>query len=369
MTGPDYSAFSGLLLMVAGARGAVASTLAVAATALRENPRSILTSLTTAAKFPYIGPPQEVRITGWDRNSMSLGESIAHHDVLPDGLWRRYRSELESIPIRQTPDPVKDLKSQVQRIGEDMDAFQGLYPQHRPIFINLLPAAVRVDLDMCDSVAHIYSQTGVFPDIAYALAAVERGIPVVNFTSNELEIPAVQRFAIESGTPLCGRDGKSGQTYLKVVLASALKARSLFVDGWYSVNILGNADGENLNEPDKAKGKLANKTELLDDLLGYQVGERYNSPTHKVRIDYYPPRGDAKEAWDVIDFLGLFGLPMSLRLNLQGRDSIPPPPWCSISRDGWLPSRWREDRGLSPSLVFSSRSLWEKGARSPFRIS
>jgi myo-inositol-1-phosphate synthase len=106
------------------------------------------------------------------------------------------------------------------------------------------------------------------------------------------------------------------------VLASALKARGLKVDGWYSLNILGNDDGRNLADPKKVAGKLANKTELLEDILGYQIGERYGVSSHKVIIDYYPPRGDCKEAWDVIDFAGLFGLPMSLRLNLQARDSI-----------------------------------------------
>ena len=107
--------------------------------------------------------------------------------------------------------------------------------------------------------------------------------------------------------PFVGRDGKTGQTYIKVVLASALRARRLYVDGWYSLNILGNADGRNLMDPVCARGKLQNKTNLLDELLGYHVGEHY---------------GDAKEAWDVIDIKGLFDLPMSLRINLQGRDSI-----------------------------------------------
>jgi myo-inositol-1-phosphate synthase len=107
-----------------------------------------------------------------------------------------------------------------------------------------------------------------------------------------------------------------------VVLASALKARNLLVDGWYSLNILGNADGANLMDPARAAGKLHNKTSLLDDILEYEVGQNYGTPTHKVHIDYYPPRGDAKEAWDAIDFKGLFGLPMSIRLNLLGRDSI-----------------------------------------------
>ena len=101
-----------------------------------------------------------------------------------------------------------------------------------------------------------------------------------------------------------------------------MKARNLIVDGWYSLNILGNTDGANLMDPARASGKLSNKTNLLNDILDYTVGEKYETPAHKVHIDYYPPRGDAKEAWDVIDFKGLFGLPMSMRLNLQARDSI-----------------------------------------------
>jgi myo-inositol-1-phosphate synthase len=161
-----------------------------------------------------------------------------------------------------------------------------------------------------------------FPDLAYIFAAILSKIPVVNFTPNVVENEVVLNAAIDQGVPIAGRDGKTGQTYLKVVLASALKARHLVVDGWYSLNILGNADGINLMDPARAAGKLRNKTELLDEILGYSVGEKYGMPTHKVRIDYYPPRGDAKEAWDAIDFTGLFGLPMSMRLNFLGRDSI-----------------------------------------------
>jgi myo-inositol-1-phosphate synthase len=136
------------------------------------------------------------------------------------------------------------------------------------------------------------------------------------------------------------------------VLASALKARQLFVDGWYSLNILGNADGANLMVPERAAGKLANKTNLLDDVLGYAVGERYGQPTHKVHIDYYPPRGDAKEAWDVIDFRGLFDLPMSLRIDLQGRDSILAAPMV-IDLARWMfMLQLAGRRGLVPELAF-----------------
>ena len=195
------------------------------------------------------------------------------------------------------------------------------------------------------------------------------GVPVVNFTPNEIEIPSLLHEAVERGVPLAGRDGKTGQTYLKVVLASALKARRLYVDGWYSLNILGNADGKNLMEPGKAEGKLMNKTEILDEILGYPVGERYQAAAHKVHIDYYPPRGDAKEAWDVIDFLGLFGLPMSLRLNLQGRDSILAAPlvldlarWMAVlqkaGKSGLVPELgfyFKKPLGANPPLTYEDQ--------------
>jgi myo-inositol-1-phosphate synthase len=202
---------------------------------------------------------------------------------------------------------------------------------------------------------------------------------VVNFSPNSLEIPVVLQEAIKHEVPISGCDGKTGQTYFKVVLASALKARSLFVDGWYSLNILGNADGKNLMDPDRAAGKVANKTQLLDDILGYPVGERYGEPSHKVHIDYYPPRGDAKEAWDAIDFQGMFGLPMSIRLNFQARDSVLAAPlvldlarWMAAlkmaGRAGPIPELgfyFKKPLGKNPPLsfqdqIFSLKKLEEK---------
>jgi myo-inositol-1-phosphate synthase len=141
------------------------------------------------------------------------------------------------------------------------------------------------------------------------------------------------------------------------------------VDGWYSLNILGNADGKNLMDPDRAADKVANKTQLLDDILGYPVGQKYGEPCHKVHIDYYPPRGDAKEAWDVIDFQGMFGLPMSIRLNLQGRDSILAAPlildlsrWMAVlksaGRSGLIPELgfyFKKPLGKNPPLNFQDQ--------------
>jgi myo-inositol-1-phosphate synthase len=327
MTRYKENTYHAQLLMIAGAKGAIGSTLATAASVMGKNPESILPWLTTKDAFSAIDMLQNVHVAGWDSQDAPLMEAVNHHGVLPNPLWQPLASDLENIPIRKPPSAAADLKTQVAQISSDMTEFKTLYPHALPIFISLLPATVQQDLTRYDNISDLYhledsSLLSDFPDLAYATAAVTTGIPVVNFTPNTIEIPAVLREAEKQGLPMAGRDGKTGQTYLKTVLASALKARSLYIDGWYSTNILGNSDGKNLMDPEKAASKVTNKTDMLDDMLGYSVGERYETPTHKVRIDYYPPRGDAKEAWDVIDFQGLFGLPMSIRLNLQARDSI-----------------------------------------------
>jgi len=313
-----------LLLLVAGAKGAVASTLAVAVTALRQQPESVLPGLMTADLFPYLGPPQAVQLAGWDKQPGTLFQSITSQGIIPEHLWKRHRAMLEEIPLQQAPSFDLKLEEQVELLQADIRGFKNNFPQALPVFINLLPAGFQADLHRYSSLERMLAKVDpvMCPDIAYLLAAILCDVPVVNFTPNNLESPVLLDEAQKRGVPISGRDGKTGQTYLKVVLASALKARKLVVDGWYSLNILGNNDGRNLMDPQRAAGKMANKTEVLEEILGYPVGARYGAPSHKVHIDYYPPRGDAKEAWDVIDFSGLFGLPMSLRLNLLGRDSV-----------------------------------------------
>ncbi len=235
-------------------------------------------------------------------------------------------------------------------------SFTGSFPEKRPVFVNLLPAAdMMPELDRFSDIGALCEniRTPPIADLAYVLAALEAGLPVVNFSPNAVEAPAIARAAEQSGLPLAGRDGKTGQTYFKVVLASALRARELFVNGWYSVNILGNADGENLMDPAHAAGKLENKTDVLEDVLGYAPGAaRYGRSAHSVRIDYYPPRGDAKEAWDVVDFESIFGLPMSLRINLQGRDSVLAAPLVLDLARWTAAARMAGRGGLMPELDF-----------------
>jgi myo-inositol-1-phosphate synthase len=308
-----------LLLLVPGIKGAIGSTLCLATRMLPLQPEAILPYLTATDLVPGSDFPT-LHIAGWDLSSAGIAETVTAHGVVPPTVAGPLVAGLESVPTALAPDAADRLENQVAAIRRDIDRFRSRQPDARPVMINLLPACPQCPVGACDNLEAVDCRQ--FPDLAYALAAVKAGIPLVNFTPNDLTQPAVVETALENAVPLAGRDGKTGQTYLKVVLASAFRARHLYVDGWYSMNILGNADGRNLMDPERAHGKLENKTRLLDDILGYHVGEHYGEPTHKVHIDYYPPRGDAKEAWDVIDLKGLFGLPMSLRVNLQGRDSI-----------------------------------------------
>lgn len=324
MIQPDPNSHSKLLLMVAGAKGAIGTTVALALVEMMRNPESVLTGLTTTTRFSGFGVPETIDMVGWDSNPVSLVQAVRHHGVVPETHWQSQVEAFDRFEVRPAPGQDLALATQVEAIRQDMSGFMGRHPGALPVLVNLLPAACDFGqahrLESLEDLTRLDSPAT--PDLGYALAALLEGIPIVNFTPNTVELPLVCREAELRNIPLAGRDGKTGQTYLKVVLASALKARSLHVDGWYSLNILGNADGKNLMDPDRACGKLQNKTNLLDEILGYGVGEAYGESSHKVHIDYYPPRGDAKEAWDVIDFKGIFGLPMSLRLNLQGRDSI-----------------------------------------------
>ena len=313
-----------VLLLAAGLGGAIGSTLAAAATLMSGRPELVEPYLNTIDRYPDLPAPQRFCLAGWDRSKRPLTAALAAHGVVPESLWTGVRSAVDQIPLLAAPAPDASLKDQTADLARDIDGLRRRFPRCPPVLVNLLPAAPLQDLAGCRTIDELEkaADTAALPDLAYVLAAIAAGVPVVNFSPNTLEIPATLAAAEAAGVPIAGRDGKTGQTYFKVALASALKARCLRIDGWYSLNILGNADGANLDDPQRAAGKVANKTDLLDEIVGYRVGERYGRSTHMVRIDYYPPRGDAKEAWDVIDLAGMFDLSMSLRIDLQGRDSI-----------------------------------------------
>ncbi len=161
------------------------------------------------------------------------------------------------------------------------------------------------------------NEPDISPAMLYAYAAIAEGVPYGNFTpSVAADIPALIEFAEQQNVPIAGKDGKTGQTFIKTVLAPALKSRALHVDGWYSTNILGNRDGLALSNEDSLASKVKTKQSVLDDILGYKVED------HIVDIRYYRPRGDNKEAWDNIDIRGFLSQTMQIKVNFLCKDSI-----------------------------------------------
>ena len=164
----------------------------------------------------------------------------------------------------------------------------------------------------------------IAPSMVYAYAAIKSGVPFANGAPNlTVDIPALMDLANKNGVPLCGKDFKTGQTWMKTMLAPGLKARMLGLHGWYSTNILGNRDGEVLDDPGSFKTKEESKLSVLEYILQPDVyPELYDNFTHMVRINYYPPRGDNKEGWDNIDIFGWLGYPMQIKIDFLCRDSI-----------------------------------------------
>ena len=164
----------------------------------------------------------------------------------------------------------------------------------------------------------------ISPSMLYAWAALKEGIPFINGAPNlTVDIPALNELSRKVGAPIAGKDFKTGQTLIKSVLAPAFKTRMLGVSGWYSTNILGNRDGEVLDDPESFKTKEVSKLGLLEMILQPELyPDLYKDIYHKVRINYYPPRGDNKEGWDNIDIFGWLGYPMQLKVDFLCRDSI-----------------------------------------------
>jgi len=164
----------------------------------------------------------------------------------------------------------------------------------------------------------------ISPSMIYAYAALKEGVPYANGAPNlALDIPALSELAKENNVPIAGKDFKTGQTLMKTMVAPGLKARMLGLHGWFSTNILGNRDGEVLDDPGSFKSKEVSKASVLDAILQPELyPELYKNVYHKIRIEYYPPRGDAKEGWDNIDIFGWCGLPMQIKINFLCRDSI-----------------------------------------------
>ena len=164
----------------------------------------------------------------------------------------------------------------------------------------------------------------IAPSMIYAYATLMEGVAFLNGAPNlTVDLPAIIQLAEDKGAPIMGKDFKTGQTLMKTILAPGLKARQLGLRGWFSTNILGNRDGEILDDPDSFKTKEESKLGVLEHLLQPDLNpDLYGDIYHKVRINYYPPRGDEKEGWDNIDIFGWLGYPMQIKVDFLCRDSI-----------------------------------------------
>ena len=164
----------------------------------------------------------------------------------------------------------------------------------------------------------------IAPSMIYAYASLKSGVPFANGAPNlACDIPAMTQLADQMDVPICGKDFKTGQTLIKTIIAPGLKARMLGLEGWYSTNILGNRDGEVLDDPENFKTKEESKLSVLEEILQPDVHpELYKGFSHVVRINYYPPRGDNKEGWDNIDIFGWLGYKMQIKIDFLCRDSI-----------------------------------------------
>lgn len=321
-----------------GMGGAVATT-AIAGIELIKSGRNRFEGLPLAdLSVPDMVGYRDLVFGGWDVNGDDLGSAAETHGVVSRAVLDDGASALRSMrPWKAVGSAkfcrnidgsnkidAKGHRAAVDLIAADLDRFRTESGVDDIVVVNLAsterwPDLSAPALNSIDAFERGLDQDdeAIGPAMLYAYAAVSNGIPYGNFTpSIAADVPALVELARDRNVPVAGKDGKTGQTMMKTVIAPALKARALHVDGWFSTNILGNRDGLALDDPDSLKSKLNTKGSVLDQILGYPVED------HIVDIRYYRPRGDDKEAWDNIDVTGFLGQRMQIKVNFLCKDSI-----------------------------------------------
>ena len=237
-----------------------------------------------------------------------------------------YVKKLDGPHVKKAPtklDLAEALKEDIQRFKKESGAQRLVMVWCGSTEVFQTPHLVHADPARFER-AMKENHPAITPSMLYAWAAITSGVPFANGAPNlTVDIPALQELARGHNVPICGKDFKTGQTLLKTVLAPGFKARMLGLHGWFSTNILGNRDGEVLDDPDSFKTKEESKLGVLEYILQPQLyPQLYGKLSHKVRINYYPPRGDNKEGWDNIDIFGWLGYPMQIKVDFLCRDSI-----------------------------------------------
>jgi myo-inositol-1-phosphate synthase len=295
-------------------------------------------------KFVPLAGLKDLVFTGWDIFEEDAYESAVHAGVLEKELLNRIKPFLRSIKPRKAVfdrnyvkkldgKHVKKGKSKrdlAEQLRADIRDFKKKSGADRLVMIwcgstevFLQPSEVHSSLQAFERGLQ-KSDENIAPSMIYAYAALSEGVPFANGAPNlTVDLPVMHDLSRRNHAPIAGKDFKTGQTLMKTILAPGFKARMLGVHGWFSTNILGNRDGEVLDDPGSFKTKEESKLSVLDRILQPDLyPQLYQNIHHKVRINYYPPRGDNKEGWDNIDIFGWLGYPMQIKVDFLCRDSI-----------------------------------------------
>jgi myo-inositol-1-phosphate synthase len=346
-------------VMVPG-MGAVATTFMAGVEAVRKGIAEPIGSLTqmgtirlgkrTEGRFPKIkdfvplANLKDIVFTGWDIFEEDAYESAMHAGVLEKDLLGKIKPFLKSIKPRKAVfdrNYVKKLDGKHVKKGRSkMDLAEQLRADIRDFkkksgvdrLVTIWCGSTEIFLQQSEVHSSVKafekglqkSDENIAPSMIYAYASLMEGVPFANGAPNlTVDIPVMLELSRRNHAPIAGKDFKTGQTLLKTILAPGFKARMLGLNGWFSTNILGNRDGEVLEDPGSFKTKEESKLSVLEHILQPELyPQLYGNIFHKVRINYYPPRGDNKEGWDNIDIFGWLGYPMQIKVDFLCRDSI-----------------------------------------------
>lgn len=353
-------------VLIVGLGGAVASTFVVGTLAARKGmtiPVGSISQLSTIKlgkgetkreepinKVVPLAQMDDLIFGGWDIFEENVYQAAVHAEVLEERDLIKVKEELEAIhPMKAAFDNkfvtrlhgtwVKDAASKwemVEQLRQDIREFKAKNNCDRLVMLWAASTEIYIPMTETHLTLNLLEQAmkdnseEIAPSMCYAYAAIAEGVPFINGApALTVDMPALCEFAEEKGVPVCGKDFKTGQTMIKTVLAPMLRSRMLGLNGWFSTNILGNRDGEVLDDPDSFKSKEVSKLSVIDDILEpAKFPDLYGDIYHKVRINYYPPRKDNKEGWDNIDLFGWMGYPMQLKVDFLCRDSILAAPLC-----------------------------------------
>jgi myo-inositol-1-phosphate synthase len=294
--------------------------------------------------FVPLADLDDVVFGGWDLFKDNAYVAAKKAGVLGEGHLEKLKGFLTSVePMTAAfeqkwvknlhPNHVKSGKSKMdlaEQVMADIEGFKKQSKADRLVMIWAASTEVYTEPQPVHDTLETFeaglknNSPDISPSMIYAYAALKLGVPFANGAPHiTVEVPALTNLALKKKVPICGKDFKSGQTFMKTLLAPGIKAKMLGLTGWFSTNILGNRDGEVLDDPDNFKSKEVTKSSVLEYIIQPDLyPELYKGYYHKVRINYYPPRGDNKESWDNIDIFGWLGYPMQIKVNSLFRDSI-----------------------------------------------